>query len=412
MNRTLLFAAAATGLLSIGLVGAGCEHESSSSSSSSPPPSSRTSTPMSQSSRAHTGANESPAASVQATGQPGAGVSGGTGTTASGQTTGNVTTGGQTASVNASSSSATPGETAATSGQGPAGVDQQNATGAAAAAAAAPPAPTARADDAAAAAAAPPAPTARADDAAGAAASASNTNAADPAPPAAAASAGPSSVNQNESPAQVSDAAQTAAAADKGADHHAMAVAHVKPASGAKDEKVTGTVKFMAGEHGVTAMIDLKGLKPDSKHGFHIHEKGDLSSPDLKSAGAHFDPGMTKHHGGPKGDMRHGGDFGNITADDKGEVKTEIMVHGITIDGEKDGIVGRSVIVHGKADDLKSQPAGDAGDRIAGGVIEKAKGEHANHAEKKADAGPAGAGDAARTASDKEPAAGATDQNK
>jgi Cu-Zn family superoxide dismutase len=167
------------------------------------------------------------------------------------------------------------------------------------------------------------------------------------------------------------------------ADHHgmAMAVAHVKPAGGAKDEKISGTVTFMAAEHGVKAMVNLKGMKPDSVHGFHIHEKGDLSSPDLKSAGGHFNPGGKKH-GGAEGDMRHGGDLGNITADDKGNVKTEIMVHGISIDGEKDGIVGRSVVVHAKADDLKTDPAGNSGDRIAGGVIEKAKGDHAEHSEK------------------------------
>jgi Cu-Zn family superoxide dismutase len=160
-----------------------------------------------------------------------------------------------------------------------------------------------------------------------------------------------------------------------------MATADVKPAGGAKDEKISGTVKFMAGEHGVKAMVDLKGMKPESVHGFHIHEKGDLSSPDLKSAGGHFNPGGKKH-GGPEGDMRHGGDLGNITADDKGNVKTEIMVHAISLDGEQDGTLGRSVVVHAKADDLKTDPAGNSGDRIAGGVIEKAKGDHAEHSEK------------------------------
>jgi Cu-Zn family superoxide dismutase len=165
--------------------------------------------------------------------------------------------------------------------------------------------------------------------------------------------------------------------------HHAMAIAHVQPAKNApQDEQVSGTVKFMPSDDGVMAMLDLKGFKPNSEHGFHIHEKGDLSAPDLKSAGGHFDPGMTKHHGGTTGDMRHGGDLGNITADASGNVKTDITVHGISIDGATDGIVGRSVIVHAKADDLKSQPAGDAGDRIAGGVIETAKHAHEDKSEK------------------------------
>ena len=175
---------------------------------------------------------------------------------------------------------------------------------------------------------------------------------------------GPGGISQNDL-----GAAQPAAAdkEDKPKDgKRADAVAHVKPAAGApKDMQVSGTVRFMKAEHGLKVMVDLKGLKPNAKHGFHIHEKGDLSAPDLKSAGPHFNPGGKKH-GGPEGDERHGGDLGNLTADDKGNVKTEIMAHGVTIDGEKDGIIGRSVIVHAKADDLKTDPAGDSGDRIAG----------------------------------------------
>jgi Cu-Zn family superoxide dismutase len=135
----------------------------------------------------------------------------------------------------------------------------------------------------------------------------------------------------------------------------------------------------MPAEHGVKVMVDLKGMAPNSKHGFHIHEKGDLSSPDLKSAGPHFNPGMKKH-GGPDGEERHGGDLGNITADAQGNVKTEIMAHGVTLDGEKDGIIGRSVLVHEKADDMKTDPAGDSGARIAGGVITKHDGKSASAA--------------------------------
>jgi superoxide dismutase, Cu-Zn family len=171
---------------------------------------------------------------------------------------------------------------------------------------------------------------------------------------------------------------ETASAKD-----HAAAVAEVKPAANAKDVKVTGTVSFAAAEHGVKVLVDLKGLTPNGKHGFHIHEKGDLSSPDLKSAGPHFNP-HGKKHGGPEGDERHGGDLGNITADADGNVKTEIMAHGVTINGEKDGVVGRSVIIHAKADDLKTDPSGDSGDRIAGGVIEKSKAEKSALADPKA----------------------------
>lgn len=395
MNRSLLLAAAAAGLLSVGIVGTGCEHDSSSSASTS---------------------SSSKTAWSQSSGQPGVGARNGTGTTASGQTTGNVTTGGQTSSAKASAT-ATPGETAAASGQGPASIDQQNSTEAATAAraehaAAKPDQVAAQADQAKAQAdqvvAQADQGAAKADQAAAQADQATaQADQATAKADQAAANAGPAAANQNQPRVGLGDTAQTAAAADKDADHHAAAVAHVKPSGVAKDEKVTGTVKFMAAEHGVKAMVDLKGFAPNSKHGFHIHEKGDVSSPDLKSAGGHFNPGGKKH-GGPEGDDRHGGDLGNITADDKGNVKTEIMAHGVTLDGEKDGIIGRSVVVHAKADDLKTDPAGNSGDRIAGGAIEKAKGDghkDHDHAEKKADAGATDT-DAARTASDPQPAAG------
>jgi Cu-Zn family superoxide dismutase len=172
----------------------------------------------------------------------------------------------------------------------------------------------------------------------------------------------------------VAEAQDIAAAPAAAKEHDAAAVAHVKPSGIAKDEKVTGTVSFAASDHGLKVIVDLKGFKPNTKHGFHIHEKGDLSAPDLKSAGAHFNP-HGKKHGGPEGEERHGGDLGNVTADADGNVKTEITAHGVTIDGAKDGVAGRSVIVHAKPDDLKSDPSGESGDRIAGGVIEKSKGE-------------------------------------
>jgi Cu-Zn family superoxide dismutase len=181
-------------------------------------------------------------------------------------------------------------------------------------------------------------------------------------------------------PAAAAPAADAQPAAAAAADEKAGAMATVKPAAGApQDMQVSGTVQFTAAEHGVKVMVDLKGLKPNGQHGFHIHEKGDLSSPDLKSAGPHFNPNMKKH-GGPEGDERHGGDLGNLTADAQGNAKVELMAHGVTLDGEKDGIVGRSILVHAKADDLKTDPSGDSGDRIAGGVITKNDGKSASAA--------------------------------
>jgi Cu-Zn family superoxide dismutase len=156
-----------------------------------------------------------------------------------------------------------------------------------------------------------------------------------------------------------------------------VAVAMIKPSAAAttqpSNNNVTGTVTFTGlGDH-VMAVVDLKGLAPNSKHGFHIHEKGDLSAPDLSSAGAHFNPTGAKH-GGPDSAAHHAGDLGNVTADAQGNVHTEMHLMGVSLDGGgANSIVGRSVIVHAKDDDLKSDPSGNSGGRIAGGVIEMKK---------------------------------------
>jgi Cu-Zn family superoxide dismutase len=143
--------------------------------------------------------------------------------------------------------------------------------------------------------------------------------------------------------------------------------------AGAGDNKgkISGKLAFKEVDGGVHVTGEVTGLTP-GKHGFHIHEKGDLSDPALKSAGGHFNP--TKHkHGGPDSVERHEGDFGNITADDKGVAHIDATFKGVSLTGADNGIGGRSVIVHAKEDDMKTDPAGNAGDRIAGGVIEVAK---------------------------------------
>jgi len=156
-----------------------------------------------------------------------------------------------------------------------------------------------------------------------------------------------------------------------------VAVAKVGPSKNAttqpSDNNVTGTVTFTEMDGHVMVVADLSGLKPGSTHGFHIHDKGDLTSADLSSAGGHFDPGATKTHGDPDhaDHAIHAGDLGNLVADDKGNVHAERTVMNISIDGPNNGIVGRSVIIHAKADDLKTNPAGNSGARVAGGVIEK-----------------------------------------
>jgi Cu-Zn family superoxide dismutase len=144
-------------------------------------------------------------------------------------------------------------------------------------------------------------------------------------------------------------------------------VAKLSPSSGSQ---VMGTVTFTSGADGTKIVVDISGLKP-GKHGLHIHEKGDCSAPDASSAGAHFNP-MHSHHGGPATAERHAGDFGNVEADASGKVHFELKEKDLKLSGA-DSIVGKSVVVHEKEDDLKTDPSGNSGARIACGVIEAAK---------------------------------------
>jgi Cu-Zn family superoxide dismutase len=148
-----------------------------------------------------------------------------------------------------------------------------------------------------------------------------------------------------------------------GAPSVTSAIAVLVPAGGSN---VSGTVKFTQEGGGVHVQADLRGLTP-GRHGFHIHEKGDLSKADLTSAGGHYNP-MGQHHADRLSSERHEGDLGNIDADAEGHASVDFVDHELQLNGAH-SIVGRAVIVHAKADDLKSQPAGDAGGRIAGGVI-------------------------------------------
>src|SRR5256886_3116999 len=135
--------------------------------------------------------------------------------------------------------------------------------------------------------------------------------------------------------------------------------------------KVSGTVTFTPVTDGVQVHAEITGLTP-GKHGFHVHEFGDCNAPDLSSAGAHFNP-TNKPHAGPDDMQRHVGDMGNIEADASGAAKLDYVDHNISLTKDRSSVIGRSVVVHAKADDLKSQPAGDSGPRIACGVIGIAK---------------------------------------
>jgi Cu-Zn family superoxide dismutase len=146
------------------------------------------------------------------------------------------------------------------------------------------------------------------------------------------------------------------------------AVAVLHPTAG---NKVSGTVTLTEEADGVKIRANITGLSPGN-HGFHVHEFGDCSAADAASAGAHFNP-THKAHAGPDAPERHVGDMGNVQADASGKATLEYVDHQISLTNDERSVIGRSVVVHAKPDDLKSQPAGDSGARVACGVIGRAK---------------------------------------
>ncbi len=133
---------------------------------------------------------------------------------------------------------------------------------------------------------------------------------------------------------------------------------------------VHGIINFTAVEGGVRVVADVTGLTP-GKHGFHIHQFGDCSKLDGKSAGGHFNPEGV-NHGGPTASVRHVGDMGNLVADENGVAHLDAVDKLLSFSG-KHSIIGRGIVIHAGEDDLTSQPTGAAGARVACGVIGIAK---------------------------------------
>ena len=147
------------------------------------------------------------------------------------------------------------------------------------------------------------------------------------------------------------------------------AVAILNPTQASPGNEVKGTVSFTLVSGGVRIDGEITGLTPGS-HGFHVHDKADCSAPDAMSAGGHYNP-TDMPHGSPDAILRHIGDFGNIDADASGVAKFTKVDHVITLEGPN-SIIGHSLIVHAKPDDLKTQnPPGNAGARLACGIIER-----------------------------------------
>lgn len=141
------------------------------------------------------------------------------------------------------------------------------------------------------------------------------------------------------------------------------AVAVLHPTDG---NDAHGTVRFERTPDGIQLTADVTGLAP-GQHGFHIHELGDCTAPDATSAGGHFNP-EDMPHGGPLVAERHVGDMGNLGADSTGSAHYQRTDGLLTLNGPH-SIVGRAVIVHAEPDDMRSQPTGAAGSRVACGVI-------------------------------------------
>jgi Cu-Zn family superoxide dismutase len=145
------------------------------------------------------------------------------------------------------------------------------------------------------------------------------------------------------------------------------AVANLASASGSL---VSGRLQVMTmGADAVHIAGEIGGLAPGSSHGFHIHEKGDCSAADASSAGGHFNPAGNPH-GRMEDGPHHAGDIDNIVANAQGVAKVNMHVSGVTLGtGATNDVAGRAIVVHADPDDYASQPAGNAGKRVACGVI-------------------------------------------
>ena len=148
----------------------------------------------------------------------------------------------------------------------------------------------------------------------------------------------------------------------------AHAVAVIIPTKG---NNISGQFDFYQESKGTRVSAVVSGLTPNSQHGVHIHQYGDISDETGLSAGGHYNPDGNPH-GLPPSNIRHAGAFGNISADENGVAKFEFFDETISITGKHNPILGRSVVIHANRDD-GGQPSGNAGPRIGVGVIGLAK---------------------------------------
>ncbi len=139
---------------------------------------------------------------------------------------------------------------------------------------------------------------------------------------------------------------------------------------GKSGQNVSGHVLLRQTDEGVSMSLDLQGLPANSTHAFHVHQTGDCSAPDAKSAGGHFNPD-NHDHGAPSQDDVHAGDMGNIQSDAQGRVQTTLVNDRINLyKADNHSVLNRALIVHATEDHFDVQPSGNAGPRVSCGVIQ------------------------------------------
>lgn len=137
----------------------------------------------------------------------------------------------------------------------------------------------------------------------------------------------------------------------------------------ASGSNVTGEANFTEEDGTVNFTLSVENLTP-GEHAVHLHEKGDCSAEDASSAGGHWNPTMKPHGKRDSGGSFHKGDIANMTVGNDGKGSMNLSIEGWSIGGaDSTNIVGKSVIIHEKADDFTTQPSGNAGSRVSCGVI-------------------------------------------
>ncbi|GEN84499.1 hypothetical protein SLU01_28110 [Sporosarcina luteola] len=136
--------------------------------------------------------------------------------------------------------------------------------------------------------------------------------------------------------------------------------------------KSVGTTELTEEEDALRIMVDAKDL-PEGTHGFHFHEKGVCEAPDFESAGGHFNP-TESSHGLDHEEGPHAGDLPNLEVGPDGTVKEEFFVQNLTLKADEENSLfhngGTALVIHAEADDGKTQPSGNSGDRIACGIVQ------------------------------------------